>query len=89
MMMNVEHPSLRPAPWPFAAVYALHLLDEGTLFGGLAHWSTSRGFYFTIENWLLANAVSIGVVIAAVYLVTRDTWPSWVLVSRRCRERAS
>ncbi len=79
--MEERPPISRPAPWLFAAVYALHLLDEGTLFGGLAHWSTRHGFHFTIENWILANAVSISVVVVAVYLVARDTWPSWVLIS--------
>ncbi len=74
-------PISSPAPWLFAVVYALHLLDEGTLAGGLAHWSTEHGFHFTIENWLFVNAVSICLVIAAVTLVTRHTLPSWVLVS--------
>ncbi len=77
-----ERPTIsRPAPWLFTATYALHLFDEGTLSGGLAHWSTSHGFHFTIENWVFANAIAISFLITAVYLVTRDTWPSWVLVS--------
>jgi hypothetical protein len=78
----VERPPIsRPAPWLFAATYALHLFDEGTLYGGLAHWATVHGFHFTIENWVFANAISIIVVVSAVHLVARDTWPSWVLVS--------
>ncbi len=79
--MDERSPITRPAPWIFAVVYGLHLFDEGTFAGGLAHWSTEQGFYFTIENWLVANAISICLVVVAVYLVARDTWPSWVLVS--------
>ena len=79
--MDEQAPISRPAPWLFAATYALHLFDEGTLSGGLAHWSTEHGFHFTIQNWVFANVVSISAVIIAVYLVARDTWPAWVLVS--------
>jgi hypothetical protein len=74
-------PISRPAPWLFVAAYALHLFDEGTLSGGLARWSTEHGFHFTIENWVFVNAISITVVVAAAYLVARNTWPPWVLVS--------
>lgn len=62
-------------------MYGLHLVDEGTLSGGLARWSTEHGFHLTIQNWVFANAISIFLVIIAVHLVTRETWPSWVLVS--------
>ena len=71
----------RPSPWLFAAVYALHLLDEGLVAGGLPHWSTQNGFHFTSLNWLSVNAVSICLFGAAASLVDRGTWPSWVLVS--------
>jgi len=71
----------RPNAWLFAAFYALHLLDEGLVAGGLPAWSTQRGFHFTWANWLSVNALSFGLVITAVALVARERWPSWVLVS--------
>lgn len=79
--MDERPPITRPAPWLFAAVYALHLADEGMLSGGLAHWSTEHGFYLTLGNWVFANLLSISLVITSVLLVARGTWPSWVLVS--------
>lgn len=36
----MAHAASRPWPWLFAIVYALHLLDEGLVAGGLPDWST-------------------------------------------------
>ena len=64
--MQTHSAIARPAPWLFAAAYALHLLDEAAVSGGLARWSTERGFHFTIENWLLANAITIVLLVTAL-----------------------
>lgn len=79
--MDDELPTPQPIPWLFAGVYVAHLLDEGLFAGGLADWSTARGFHFTIENWLFVNAASVCLFTLAVALVARNRWPSWVLVS--------
>jgi hypothetical protein len=70
-----------PPAWLFAVVYALHLLDEGIIAGGLPEWSTQIGFHMSIANWLPVSSISFVVFITAVALVARRTWPSWVLIS--------
>jgi hypothetical protein len=73
--------SERPWPWLFAVVYGLHLLDEGTMSGGLAHWSTEHGFYFTAQHWLSVSSISFCLFSASTWLVARGTWAPWVLVA--------
>jgi hypothetical protein len=70
-----------PRPWLFAAVYAVHLLDEGLVAGGLPRWSTELGFHFTLLNWLSVSSLSFLLFSATVWWVARRTWPSWVLVA--------
>jgi hypothetical protein len=70
----------RPWPWLFAAVYGLHLLDEGLVAGGLPRWSSEQGFHFTVLNWLSVSSLSFFLFTGTVWLVARRTWPPWVLV---------
>ncbi len=77
----VAEPAAAPRPALFVAVYAIHLLDEGLVQGGLAAWSTRNGFHFSIENWVFVNVVSMLVVTTAMLQVARGRWPSWLLVS--------
>ena len=71
----------RPAPWLFALVYGLHLLDEGLLPPGLARWANDLGYPFSPEHWLAVSSASFVLFSAALWLVARRTWPSWVLVA--------
>jgi hypothetical protein len=71
----------RPWHWIFPIVYGLHLLDEGLVAGGLPRWSTEQGFHFTMQNWLSVSIISFFLFTSSVWLVARQTWPSWVLLA--------
>lgn len=70
-----------PSPWLFAFVYAVHLVDEGGVAGGLPAWATAHGYLFTLRHWLWVSSISLLLFSTSVWLVSRHTWPSWVLVA--------
>lgn len=70
-----------PPSWLFALTYAMHLLDEGLVAGGLPRWSTAHAFQFTFVHWLSVSSISLVLFSGATALVARRVWPSWVLVS--------
>ncbi len=79
--MQASEAVRKPPLGLFVATYVVHLLDEIALFGGLPGWGMERGFYFTIENWLIANSIAICLLLVAVFLTSRGIWPAWVRVS--------
>lgn len=70
-----------PAPWLFALIYGLHLLEEGLLPPGMVRWSNDFGYSFSFEHWFVVSSASFVLFSGASWLVARGSWPSWVLVA--------
>ena len=68
--------------WFFPPAYLVHLFDERFFGNGTAAWATEHmGVYLTNEAWLVINVVWILGFTLATWLVSRGTWPQWVVVA--------
>ena len=68
--------------WLFPPAYLVHLLDERFFGNGTAAWATAHmGVYLTNDAWLIINVVWFLLLTLSTWLVSRGTWPQWVVVA--------